>query len=84
MKCEKGLFVEYGGKFLFFLVVIEFLFLTLKLNNIISWNWLWIFSPVWIVFICIVIYTIGYILFLFLTEVHKEKWGNSESRYIRG
>ena len=33
------------------------LFIILKIANIISWSWLWVFSPIWItLIICVVVF----------------------------
>jgi Flp pilus assembly protein TadB len=33
------------------------LFIILKITNIISWSWLWVFSPIWItLIICVVVF----------------------------
>ena len=39
-------------------LVIFLIFLILKLDGIINWKWIWVFSPIWITFViqnCIVI-----------------------------
>lgn len=42
-----------------FVILLEILFIGLKLTNLIKWSWLWILSPLWIygIFvICIIVY----------------------------
>lgn len=44
-------------------IVIAAIFVVLKLINIITWSWIWIFSPIWIAgIIDVVIVAIVYLL----------------------
>ncbi len=47
------------------------LFIILKLTKIISWSWLWVFSPIWITMI-IAIVVFGSILVA--GKIKKGKW----------
>lgn len=47
------------------------LFIILKLTNVISWSWVWVFSPIWITLIIAVI-TFGAILIA--GRIIKGKW----------
>ncbi len=47
------------------------LFIILKLTKIISWSWLWVFSPIWITMI-IAIVVFGSILVT--GKIKKGKW----------
>lgn len=45
-----------------FFGILELIFITLKLCNIITWSWLWVLSPIWIgfiLFIILIIWVIG-------------------------
>ena len=46
------------------------LFIILKLTKVISWSWLWVFSPIWITIIAIVVF--GSILVA--GKIIKGKW----------
>ena len=39
-------------------VLVTALFFVLKLANIIDWNWIWIFAPLWIPLIIIAFYMV--------------------------
>lgn len=39
-------------------VLVTALFFVLKLANIIDWNWIWVFAPLWIPLIIIAFYMI--------------------------
>lgn len=33
-----------------FIVLLTIIFITLKLTHVINWGWLWVLSPIWIVY----------------------------------
>lgn len=37
-----------------FVGLLTIVFITLKLCNVITWSWLWVFSPLWISFLVII------------------------------
>ena len=47
------------------------LFIILKIMDIISWSWLWVFSPIWITLITCVV-ALG--LILVVGRIKKDKW----------
>lgn len=47
------------------------LFIILKITNVISWPWLWVFSPIWITFIICVV---AFGLILVVGRIKKGKW----------
>ena len=47
------------------------LFIILKFTNVVSWSWLWVFSPIWITLIICVV-TFGSILVV--GRIKKGKW----------
>ena len=38
-----------------FIRLLSIVFITLKLTNFIDWSWWWVLSPIWIVFVLIII-----------------------------
>lgn len=40
-------------------VILILIFVVLKLTKLISWSWIWVFSPLWISVILVIISTIG-------------------------
>ena len=47
------------------------LFTILKITDVISWSWLWMFSPIWItLIICVVVFC----LILIVGRIKKGKW----------
>ena len=71
----------FGGLFVYLLT---FLFITLKLCNVITWNWLWVFAPIWIplvasmgilgviLFIGMSILAISMIIIMILTIIERK------------
>lgn len=51
-----------------FINLLQVTFIALKLFNIISWNWLWVLSPLWIVM------GLVYILYLLFSIILFIKW----------
>ena len=51
-----------------FINLLQITFITLKLFNIISWNWFWVLSPLWIVM------GLVYILWLLFSIILFIKW----------
>jgi len=49
---------------IYFNVLLTFLFITLKLTNIISWSWWLVVSPLWIPPVLFLIALIGLVTFL--------------------
>lgn len=47
------------------LTTLFFIFLILKLCNIITWSWWWIFAPIWIPIVIAIILTIIMIIFMY-------------------
>ena len=47
------------------------LFIILKIMDIISWSWLWVFSPIWITLITCVV---AFGLILVVGRIKKGKW----------
>ena len=47
------------------------LFIILKIMDIISWSWLWVFSPIWITLITCVV---AFGLILVVGRIKKDKW----------
>jgi len=41
-------------------VIVAVLFVLLKVLNVVSWPWIWVLSPIWIVLLLWVLLTIGY------------------------
>ena len=54
-----------------FVGVLQIVFIVLKLCNVISWSWLWVFSPIWITIIIAVV-VFGSILVA--GKIIKGKW----------
>lgn len=38
----------FGG--IGFIVLLTIVFITLKLTHVINWSWIWVLSPIWIVY----------------------------------
>ena len=56
--------------------MLTIIFLVLKLNGVIDWDWVWIFSPIWIpLIVCAVGYLISLIVAIVvgLFDERKEK-----------
>jgi len=53
------------GGTLSLLSILTLIFLALKLTDNIDWNWLWVFSPIWISWIIVVIL---FIIFLIVVK----------------
>ena len=53
------------GSGLSFTTILFFIFLILKLTETITWNWWWVFSPLWVTPVCF----IGIIVFIFILFV---------------
>jgi len=46
-----------------FILLLTLVFIILKLTNVISWSWLWVFSPIWISFLVgLILILIGLII----------------------
>ena len=53
------------------ILILTFIFVTLKLVGEISWSWWWVFSPIWIP-ITLVLFG----LLIFVIYVTRDKWKN--------
>lgn len=52
---------EVSGLNLFVVSTLTVIFFILKITNLISWSWIWVFSPLWIDFliaICLLIFAV--------------------------
>ena len=47
-----------------FVILLQIVFITLKLVGVIEWSWLWVMAPLWINLILILLVTI---IYLFIT-----------------
>ncbi len=47
------------------------LFVVLKVTDVISWSWWWVFSPIWISAICAVLL---FVVVLVAGKIAKGKW----------
>ena len=47
------------------------LFIILKITDVISWSWLWVFSPIWIT---LIIWIVAFGLILVEGRIKKGKW----------
>ena len=45
-----------------FLGLLALLFIALKLTGYVEWTWLWVLSPIWIPFTCVLIFLIVYVV----------------------
>ena len=62
MKDDKYIACAYGGILLINLLTV--IFIILKLSNVIDWAWGWIFSPIWISYLLVLIATFIYFRFM--------------------
>ena len=53
-----------------FILVLTLMFIAFKLLDIITWSWIWILSPIWIV--CLIALIIIMIMWLFLKYLEKK------------
>lgn len=49
-----------------FMEVITIILIILKLTNMISWSWLWVFLPLWLPFVTIISMMLIFYLIIFL------------------
>ena len=57
-----------------FSTALTLIFITLKLTKQINWSWIWIFSPIWITILGIVILLlVGFIIFTITNKLKKRK-----------
>lgn len=57
-----------------FSTALTLIFITLKLTKQINWSWIWIFSPIWITILGIVILLlVGFIIFTITDQLKKRK-----------
>ena len=57
-----------------FSTALTLIFITLKLTKQINWSWIWIFSPIWITILGIVILLlVGFIIFTITDKLKKRK-----------
>ena len=56
--------------FSYIVIVIFFslLFVFLKINNIITWSWLWVLSPIWIPSFIIISFFVAFVVLKFLSH----------------
>jgi len=47
---------------------------TLKVMNVISLSWLWVFAPIWVPFIIMVIAFIGALVILVCSNIKEMRW----------
>jgi len=52
-------------------LILTFIFLVLKLINVIDWSWLWIISPLWFPFVLIGILMLIPFLYSFILKLFK-------------
>ena len=46
--------------------MLTIIFLVLKLNGVINWDWIWVFSPIWI---SIIVYAAYYLIALIIAII---------------
>ena len=68
-----------GKKFKWFIVagILEIIFTTLKLCNIVTWSWVWVLSPVWglvLLLLLLIIFEIGVEITSYIMAVLKHGW----------
>lgn len=56
-----------------FVGLLTFLFVALKLTNVIAWDWVWVLSPVWISAIIWFVSLIGVLVFGWLAMRREDK-----------
>lgn len=58
-------------------VLSTFVFLVLKLCNVIVWDWIWVLSPIWILILLLILYigltTIAYFIYHIKSNNHYSK-----------
>lgn len=42
--------------------LLTFVFIVLKLTNVIAWSWLWVLSPIWIPYAIVLVLLVMYVL----------------------
>ena len=62
-----------------FITLLTVLFIGLKLGNVISWSWWWVFAPVWtpfaaLAFAWFVVWFLGWLLFRNSRKNYKFPW----------
>ena len=67
MKEDKKIHIYMTPRALIISVLLTITFVLLKLNNIITWSWMWVLSPLWIVqsiltILLIIIYVISLVI----------------------
>lgn len=62
---EQGGGVGFAG-------LLTILFIGLKLTGCIHWSWIWVLSPIWILFLLIFAFVIGIVLIAFLSNAAKK------------
>jgi hypothetical protein len=50
------------------------LLVALKVMNVISLSWLWVFAPIWVPFIIMVIAFIGALVILVCSNIKEMRW----------
>ncbi len=68
-----------GKNFKWFIVagILEIIFTTLKLCNIVTWSWVWVLSPVWglvLLLLLLIIFEIGVEITSYIMAVLKHGW----------
>ena len=53
------------------IMITQFIFFALKTYDIISWRWLWIFSPLWIPYILLMIASVILVIYLSICNMKK-------------
>ena len=48
-------------------ILLTILFVILKINEIINWNWIWVFSPLWI-------FSILVLIILICFQIKMKRW----------
>lgn len=67
MKEDKKIYIYMTPRALIVSVLLTITFVLLKLNNIITWSWMWVISPLWIMqSILTILLVIIYIISLFI------------------
>lgn len=52
------------GIYPFLSILLTVIFIILKVCNVITWSWIWIFCPIWIL-VALVFFIIFYVIFLY-------------------
>ena len=77
---KEWLFKNWDRLLLTVLIVLQALLLILKINNIIDWNWGWVFSPIWgtLFTLILLIAVIATVFHAAYTKAADEHWGGND------